>query len=563
VLWRKPVDSLAPKNLQDTFDDHLKTQRQEATLPGEATATEELATAWGSYTSSYPQLLDPSTPIDQRRSLYLSLALPQSRQVRALAQKLIDMNLASILSVPSKAQASAQRARWMMRTLTITAVLLALIFAGLISRIILRPIQTLTNAAGEVERGNLDLSIPVRSSDELGRLAAAFNTMAGQLRSYRQMAQDRLFRTERTTQLAIDSLPDAVLVINPEGTIHLSNQAARALTGLAEGDSIRQSGLHWLPNLFERISDTEHATEFRDYQSIIQLDVDGESRYFLPRSAPISDPARRSLGATVVLADVTGLRRLDETKNSLLSLVSHELKTPITSARMILHLMADRKIGPLTPKQQDLLNVARDDADRLHQIVESLLDMSRIESGRALMDFGPIVATELVRRSIAPLAGMFQECSLKVESGESTLSVWADSIRIGHVFANLLMNSLRYTPPGGQVLISVAERGDMVEFMVRDTGSGVPRQYQHRVFEKFFRVPGQSRGSGSGLGLAIAKDIVEAHGGLIRIESTEGVGTLVAFTLRSTVGAHGRHSSAPSASISDATAVTFSTATPA
>jgi NtrC-family two-component system sensor histidine kinase KinB len=404
------------------------------------------------------------------------------------------------------------------------------------------------------------MSIPIRSSDELGRLAAAFNTMAGQLRSYRQMAQDRLFRTEQTTQLAIDSLPDAVMVINPEGTVHLANHAARTLTGLSEGDSIRRSGLNWLLDLFDRISDAEHPTEFRDYQSIIQLDVEGECRYFLPRSAPISDPARRSLGATVVLADVTGLRRLDATKNSLLSLVSHELKTPITSARMILHLMADRKIGPLTPKQQDLLNAARDDADRLHQIVESLLDMSRIESGRALMDFQSIAAAELVRRSIEPLAGMFQECSLKVEDTESTLSAWADSIRIGHVFANLLMNSLRYTPPGGQVFISVADRGDMVEFMVRDTGSGVPRQYQHRVFEKFFRVPGQSRGSGSGLGLAIAKDIVEAHGGLIRIESTEGVGTLVAFTLRSTVAATDQASNASATSIPDRSSVALSTA---
>jgi len=562
ALWGKPADSAGARQLRETFNHHLETQRQEATLPGEAEATEDLARAWKSYTDLYPPLLDPGVSLDRRRELYRSLALPQSRQVRSIAQKLIDMNLASILSVPAKAQASARRAQWMMRTLTISAVLLALVFAGLISRIILRPVQMLTAAAGEVERGNLDLSIPVRSGDELGRLAAAFNTMAGQLRSYRQLAQDRLFRTEQTTQLAIDSLPDAVLIINPQGTIHLANQAARALTGLTEGDSIRRSGLNWLPDLFARISDAEHATELRDYESIIQLDVEGETRYFLPRSAPISDQARRSLGATVVLADVTGLRRLDETKNSLLSLVSHELKTPITSARMILHLMADQKIGPLTSKQQDLLNAARDDADRLHQIVESLLDMSRIESGRALMDFQPIAASELVARAVEPLAGMFQDCSLKVETGDLPLPVWADSIRIGHVFANLLMNSLRYTSPGGQVRVSVVDRGDMVEFTVRDTGSGVPRQYQHRVFEKFFRVPGQSRGSGSGLGLAIAKDIVEAHGGLIRMESTEGVGTLIAFTLRSTRVPSDHHAHAPAAPISAPAAAALLTVAP-
>jgi len=533
ALWNRPADAASAQTSEVTFNHSLATQRPAATLPGEGTATDELAAAWTNYTGTYHELLDSALPIEQRRESYLSRALPQSRHVRLLAQNLIDMNMAHILSVPTTGQASARRAQWMMRTLTISALLLSLIFAGLISRIILRPVRMLTDAAGQVERGNLDLSLPVRSGDELGRLAAAFNTMAGQLRTYRQIAQDRLIRTEKTTQLAIDSLPDAVLIINPEGTIDLANVAARAILGLSEGESILQSEMKWLPELFKRISDAGHATELRDYESIIQLDVDGDTRYFLPRSAPIADQSQRPLGATVVLADVTGLRRLDETKNSLLSLVSHELKTPLTSARIILHLVADGKVGPLTPKQLDLLIAARDDADRLHRIVESLLDMSRIESGRALMDFQPMAAAELVRRAVEPLAGMFQDCSLKIEAADSALAVWADSIRIGHVFANLLMNSLRYTPAGGRVLVSVADRGEMIEFAVRDTGSGIPRQYLHRVFEKFFRVPGQSRGSGSGLGLAIAKDIVEAHGGLIRAESTPGTGTLIAFTLRS------------------------------
>jgi NtrC-family two-component system sensor histidine kinase KinB len=118
ALWAKPPDSAGTQKLRETFNQNLRTQRQEATLPGEATATEDLATAWAGYTSSYPQLLDSALTLERRRDLYRSIALPQSRQVRAIAQKLIDMNLSSILSVPEKAQASAQRAQWTMRTLT-------------------------------------------------------------------------------------------------------------------------------------------------------------------------------------------------------------------------------------------------------------------------------------------------------------------------------------------------------------------------------------------------------------------------------------------------------------
>jgi len=534
ALWDKPGDSRAVRATRDRFEQHLADQREAATLPGEKEATDQLASLWHDYLDVYPQALDRALPAAQRRQWYATRILPHSRQVRSAAQNLIDMNLAALLSVPGKAQRAARSAHWAMRALTISALALAVLFSGLIGRIILRPVRVLTNFAHEVERGNLDLSVPIQSRDELGALGTAFNTMARKLRTYRQIAHERLVRTEQTTQLAIDSLPDAVLVINPEGKVELANEVARRLLRLMPEDNVESSSLEWLAGLWRRIAHAGHATELSDYESIVQIDVDGEARQFLPRTAPILDESRRPIGATVVLADVTGLRRLDEMKNTLLSLVSHELKTPLTSARMILHLVTDQKLGPLTPKQSELLSAARDETDRLHQIVENLLDMSRIESGRALMELEPVTADDLVRRSIEPLSGMFQsqQVLLEAEWDSDLPAVWADPARIGHVFANLLMNSLRYTPVGGRVTVGARKRGDGVEFVIHDTGPGIPRQYLHRVFEKFFRVPGQPGGSGSGLGLAIARDVIEAHGGQIRVESAEGMGATFAFTLR-------------------------------
>ncbi|HEY2586555.1 MAG TPA: ATP-binding protein [Tepidisphaeraceae bacterium] len=533
ALWDRPPDAATVGAARAEFERQLAAQREEATLPGEAAATDELARRWAEYDQAFPRVLAPDLSAGERRALYVAQLTPRSEQVRAAAQQLIRMNLDSILSVPRKAQQSARQAHWAMRLLTVSGVAIAVLFAAWIGRMILRPIRALTDSVHEIERGNLDLSVAVHAHDELGALANAFNNMAVNLRRYRQIAQDRLVRTEQTTQLAIDSLPDAVLVITPERKVELANVAARKLLGVMPGDDLAggaNPGL--LADLLDRIADAEHATELSDYQSILQVDQDGQTRFFLPRTAPILDAARRTLGATVVLADVTGLRRLDEMKNSLLSLVSHELKTPLTAARMVLHLVTDRKIGPLTDKQADLLQAAREDVDRLFRIVESLLDMSRIESGRALMEFEPIAADELVRRSIEPLAGMFQDVELRTAVPPDLPQVFADPLRIGHVFANLLMNALRHTPAGGRVAIEASRRGGSVEFLVRDTGSGIPRQYLHRLFEKFFRVPCQNNaGGGSGLGLAIAKEIVESHHGHVRIDSTEGAGTTVAFTL--------------------------------
>lgn len=533
-LWGDPADARALVDSEKEFDSNLESQRQAATLPGEPAATETLSTVWSRYKAQYRRVFDPSLSPSARREFYLTVLRPDLRAVRSEAQRLIDMNLSAMLSVPGRAQVITRQAHWAMRTLTISAVVLSILFALMIGRIVLKPVRALTNSVHEIERGNLDLSVPVQADDELGKLARAFNTMAQRLRDYRQLDHERLVRTQRTTQLAIDSLPDLVLVINPEGRVDLSNTAARRLLGTMPADDIRTSRWEWLNTLWQQISAAGGTAELRDYESTVQLEQDGEVRHFLPRTVPILDESSHVVGATLVLADVTGLRLLDEMKNNLLSLVSHELKTPLTSARMILHLVCSEKVGPLTGKQAELLAAARDDSDRLHRIVENLLDMGRIESGRALMDLHPISPDELVRRSLEPLFGMCQSQQISVSTAvdPGLDPVMADATRIGHVFANLLMNSLAHTSPGGAVGIGARELGGFVEFWVRDTGSGIPRQHLHRVFDKFFRVPGQSGTAGSGLGLALVKHIVEAHGGKIRVNSTEGEGSVFAFTLR-------------------------------
>jgi PAS domain S-box-containing protein len=526
--------------IRGEFDRDLVNQRGEATLDGEKEATDELAGLWSRYQALLPEVIDPATDLARRQAAFETDLYPQSLAVRGAAQKIIDMNMKSMLSVHSKVVDMGARATLAVRTLMLSAGALAIIFAALIGRFILRPVRLLTQTVQEIERGNLELAVPFRSSDELGTLAVAVTDMAAQLRAYRRSDRERLLRTERTTQLAIDSLPDAVVVVTPAGVVELANNAAKRLFGLAPGVDVKAlpaeagGSAPWLADLHRRILATGHASELSGYESTIEVRDDGSQRFFLPRTVPILDESRRPIGATIVLADVTGLRRLDETKNNLLSLVSHELKTPLTSNRMILHLVAGLKVGPLTPRQQELLTTARDDADRLTRIIENLLDMSRIESGKALMELRPVDPGQLVEQGVESLQPAFvsQNVAIRVSMPNPLPMVSADATRIGHVFANLLNNSLRHTPAGGHVDIEARADGSFVEFSVADDGMGIPRQYAHRIFEKFFRVPGQTGASGSGLGLALSKDIVEAHGGQIRAEPADDHGTIVRFTLR-------------------------------
>jgi signal transduction histidine kinase len=221
-------------------------------------------------------------------------------------------------------------------------------------------------------------------------------------------------------------------------------------------------------------------------------------------------------------------------KRGVISTVSHQLKTPLTSIRMAIHLLLEEKVGTLTEKQVELLLAAREDSDRLHSILNNLLDISRIESGRVPMEFRAVSPHSMVLEALEPFqrAAQDQGVTLNVDLPGDLPEVWADKTRISHVFGNLLSNALKYTPPGGKITLSARADEERVQFSVSDTGQGIPSKYLPRIFEQFFRIPEQGTETGAGLGLAIVKEIVEAHEGTVGVESSEGKGSTFTFTLR-------------------------------
>jgi len=201
---------------------------------------------------------------------------------------------------------------------------------------------------------------------------------------------------------------------------------------------------------------------------------------------------------------------------------------------MAIHLLLEEKIGSLTPKQTELLVAAREDSDRLHSILNNLLDISRIESGKVQMNFRKVSPHSMVFEALEPFQMDFKDrnVTLGMELQDDLPEVWADTARMNHVLANLLSNALRYTPPGGKVTVLGKADEERVQFSVSDSGKGIPSQYLARIFEQFFRVPDQGAETGAGLGLAIVKEIVEAHGGTVKVESRLGEGSTFTFTLK-------------------------------
>jgi signal transduction histidine kinase len=280
----------------------------------------------------------------------------------------------------------------------------------------------------------------------------------------------------------------------------------------------------------------------RGFEDAVQLPTLLGDRYFLPRGAPVYEMRGVAIGATVILQDVTRLRRFEELKNDLVATVAHEFRTPLTSLRMAVHLCTEQVAGPLTDKQAELLHAAREDCDRLQAMIDDLLDLSRIESGRVEIYPLPREVSVLIAnandeyKAEADAKGVNLSARLPLPE----MSVLADHERIRHVFSNLIGNAVRYTPKDGSVTLGAALADGAVRFTVTDTGTGIPKEYQERIFDKFFQVP-ESGPRGTGLGLYIAREIVCGHGGEIGVESEPGKGSTFWFTLptASTIAARG------------------------
>jgi signal transduction histidine kinase len=388
--------------------------------------------------------------------------------------------------------------------------------------------------------GNLDQVVPVTSRDEVGQLAEAFNQMARQLRHYRQTDYARLLRAQRTSQATIDSFPDPVLVLDPEAHVEMANPAARRLLGITPKGRDQAAVMAWQPPEPLRKALAEALQKQRDYLSerfdqAVLLRCDDKDCYFLPRILSIRDPFGNTMGAAVLLQDVTRFQLLDQVKSNLVATVSHELKTPLTSIRLVVHLLLEEAAGPLTSKQMELLMDARDNTERLLATINNLLDLTRIERGQGHFETQPESPAALLQAAadaIRPRA-TDKGVQVHVEAPADLPPVEVDCQRFGHALNNLLDNAVTYTPPGGRITLSATATGETVILTMADTGIGIPPEHLPHVFERFFRVPGQTQGSGTGLGLAIVQEIVTAHGGTVSCESHAGTGTVFRITLPS------------------------------
>jgi len=521
---------------ESVFENALQTELNNITLPGEGEKAAHVQELFRQYRKILKTAENMETPLPERQHIYFTQLFPLFQEIKTTAGQILDMNQQNMSDANDRARSKAASSRKYMYMLLLAGAVVAIGFVIFTEKWILRPIHRLIRSAEEIKGGNLDLVVPIESKDEVGRLSEAFNAMAEGLREIRRSDQARLARIQDSTQHTFNSLPDAVAILDLQGRVEVATESAKTVFGLKPGNQIQSLPLKWLAELYDNVLRHARPSGPEHNGSAIQHFDKGEERFFRPMVVPILNNEKQPTGVVMTLKDVTEQRLQDELKRGVISTVSHQLKTPLTSIRMAIHLLLEEKVGPLTEKQAELLVAAREDSDRLHGILNNLLDISRIESGRVKMEFRAVSPREMAMEALESFrtAAHDQGVTLDVELPEDLPEVWADTTRISHVFGNLLSNALKYTPPGGKVTLSARAEEHGVTFSIVDTGKGIPSHYLPRIFEQFFRVPDQGPQTGAGLGLAIVKEIVGAHGGTVSVDSIEGKGSTFSFALKRT-----------------------------
>jgi PAS domain S-box-containing protein len=402
----------------------------------------------------------------------------------------------------------------------LTSVLLAGVASFLLTRRVTRPLSETRDAAIRVASGDYATAVPVKSRDELGEVARAFNYMAEEIEHYVGEIQEQKGRLEAV----LEASPEALITTDPEGRVTMANPAAARLLGIRgyhRGRTLQELGAPRgvLQCLREAAANGVAVRE-------IEL---GERAYWAYAAQMNRDEGRSGGDAGIILAvrDITEHRSLERAKTAFVSDVSHELRTPLTTIQSAVGLL-ERARDRLDPLEHRALELADQELRRIRGMVEELLTLALMDSWQYQLEVGPTDLGRIVQTAIESVKPKAERFGIEVHFDDTDEHrCVCDAQKLYQVFLNLLDNSIKYSEAGARVDITIEEDASSLTVEVRDTGVGIPEEELSQLFERFYRVDkDRSRTTGgSGLGLAISKQIVEMHGGDISVESEVGVGS--------------------------------------
>jgi NtrC-family two-component system sensor histidine kinase KinB len=396
-----------------------------------------------------------------------------------------------------------------------------------------KPLTELTERLRGISQRKSQVRLGPQPLAELEAVAREFNQMAERLEQYDKLNVERLVYEKSKTEAIIESLEDGVVLIDSDGIVAHINEIASLILGVdlqdalgSPFDDLSSNHPHYL-----RVRDALRTLQragtagTNGHRTEIDLHVRGRDHSYVLKPVPLHHTVGKSLGTLLILQDVTYIRDQDRARTNLVATLSHELRTPLTSLALSAELLSREDVDT-NAKSGELLQVILEECSRMRQLTDNLLNLARGEI--------PAIAVQQKRLDLARLAAdVTRRFAIQAREKQVALEehigavpeIIGDAVKLSWVISNLLGNALRYTPAGGTITVAARGTNHATRLEVTDSGPGIPADMKDYIFERFVQYGSDGFEKGSaGLGLSIVKEIVEAHGGRIFVESANSHG---------------------------------------
>lgn len=421
--------------------------------------------------------------------------------------------------------------------LLLTIVLSALGSISIAKRI-REPIKEFTRSATEIARGNFNHKVAVHSDDEWGKLAKLINFMTTELRRLSNMNLNQMINEKNKTETIMKNIADGVVVTDPDNKVLVVNSVAESWFGLTENDILEQpiEKIIYEQNLLSLINKIriEGNNEDKTVDLVIKPDNKKKQIVLQAKAAQVIDTEDKLIGIVTIFRDITREKEIDRMKTELVSMVAHELRSPLTSIAGFSELLLDE--GVTQDQSREYAEIILKESNRLGELINKFLDISRIEAGKSQVHKTPVQIGHVVESILEMNMYLAERKGMKVNLNipDDLSTVWIDREMMGEVILNLFSNAVKYSPDGKTITIEVEDKEDQQLVRIIDQGYGIPEKSLNRIFDKFYRVTDNEHIqeiTGSGLGLSLVKEIIELHDGSIWVESKIGEGSTFTFSI--------------------------------
>lgn len=508
------------------------------TESGEKDYIKKIESAYLSYMEMFTKLQSIKTVMGEKsaKEYYGSNLFPLYSQLKTDLKALSSLNEEAMFRSKNRVSNNSLMLMYISLVLFSISVVLGFFASRFYINKFLKPIDLLTETIKSVKEGDLKQEAPIVYDDEIGHLAREFNNMTKRLDEFEHSTKGVLLAEKNKSLSIVKSISDPLVVLDNNYKIILLNKACEEIFNIVEGSVLNKHFLEAIRNgeIYDYIVKISNSVSEEHQEKMIHIQNNEMGYYFNIIVKTMEDTNGNINGVVVLFQNITQLKQLEKVKTDFMATISHELKTPLTSIMMGVSLLEDTNVGELNNRQKRVMENIKEGGERLSILVNDLLQLSKIQSDRAIFNIEPCSMADIIENCTESFYNQAaeKEVNLHYRVDENLPLIDIDQEKITWVINNLVSNALKHTGSGDDILISASVKNNYMYVCVKDTGYGIPSEYLDRIFDRFIQIKEyNSEEEGIGLGLSIAKDIVEAHGGKIWCESETGSGSKFTFTL--------------------------------